>query len=112
MEKLTFKQYLESKSMLLNAVNNVPRASVVYEVTKYCSIPIGESDEDKVLVGLKPKNKIVVEWTYSNPASPTPESIRLIGTTSVLDDEKSLPFWNGDKLTKWLGRHTQPGDAK
>ena len=52
MEKLTFKQYLESKEQLLKAIENTPISLVEYEVKKYCNLSIGETEDDKELIGL------------------------------------------------------------
>lgn len=110
MKKLTFKEYVESKEQLLQAIANVPTAVVEYEVKKYCSLPVGETEDEKSLIGLKPKNKVIVEWKYDNPTQPTPESIRTIGPHDVNEDEKFATFWSGVKLAKWLARHANRGE--
>lgn len=107
---LTFKQYLESKDQLLKAIENTPTAIVEYEVKKYCSLTVGESEEEKSLIGLKPKHKIVVEWRYDSVQDPTPEAIQFIGLKDIDEDEKMQTFWSGTKLTKWLARHATKGD--
>lgn len=110
MERLTFKQYLDSKDQLLRAIENTPVAVYEYEVKKYCSLTIGETEEEKRLIGLKPKNRIIVEWRYDSIANPTPEAIRLLGTKEIDEDEKLMTFWSGSKLTKWLARHARNGE--
>lgn len=105
--KLSFKQYLESKEQLRKAVENVPVAITEYEVIHYCSLPLGEYEEDKVLIGLKPKQKIVVEWKYDTLEDPTPLNIKIQGVQSVDEDEQFQTFWAGSKLQKWLHRHTR-----
>jgi hypothetical protein len=105
--KLTFKQYLESKEQLLKAIENVPVSINEYEVIHYCSLPLGEYEEDKELVGLKPKQKIVVEWKYDTVDDPTPVSIKLKGVQSIDEDDHYQTFWTGQKLQKWLKRHTR-----
>lgn len=107
MEKPTFKQYLDSKAQLLKAIENTPVAVVEYEVKKYCSLTIGEDEDSKKVVGLKPKQKVVVEWHYDNIDNPTPEYVRLIGLKETDDMEQHDVFWSGIKLTKWLSRHTR-----
>jgi len=103
--KLTFKQYLDSKEQLRKAIANTPISIVEYEVRKYCSFPVGEED-DKQLMGLKPKHRIVVEWCYDDIDNPTPNSIQLSGLTNIDESEKFTTFWTGAKLKKWLERHT------
>lgn len=105
MEKLTFKQYLDSKEQLLKAIENTPVSVVEYEVKKYCSLTVGESEDDKSLVGLKPKQKIIIEWRYVSVDNPTPESIKFIGVKDADEDEEYCTFWSGNKLQKWLTRH-------
>ena len=42
MEKLTFKQYLESKSKLREAIKQTPVHKAEYVMRKYCKLPVGE----------------------------------------------------------------------
>lgn len=107
MEKLTFKQYLDSKEQLLKAIENTPVSTVEYEVKKYCSLTLGESEDSKIIVSLKPKQKVIVEWHYNNVDNPTPEYVRLVGLKETDEDEKHDVYWTGSKLTKWLSRHTR-----
>jgi hypothetical protein len=104
--KLTFKQYLEGKEQLRAATANTPTTIVEYEVRKYCSLCIGESKDESKIVGLKPKQKLIVQWRYDNMDNPTPEYIQFIGDTLLEDGEHPL-FWTGQKLHKWLMRHTR-----
>lgn len=106
----TFKQYLDSKEQLLKAIENTPVAVVEYEVKKYCSLAVGETEEEKTLIGLKPKNKVIVEWRYDNIQDPTPETVRLAGPKDIDEHEKFATFWSGSKLRKWLTRHAKQGE--
>lgn len=110
MEKLTFKQYLDSKDQLLKAIDNTPISIVEYEVQKYCSLTLGENEDAKVVYNLKPKHNIVVEWHYDNVTNPTPDHVRLIGLKETDEDEQHDVFWTSAKLTKWLARHTRKKD--
>ena len=107
MEKLTFKQYLDSKDQLLKAIENTPVSIVEYEVSKYCSLTLGESEDSKMVINLKPKQKVILEWHYITIANPTPEYVRLVGLKETDEDEKHDVYWTGSKLTKWLSRHTR-----
>lgn len=109
MKKLTFKQYLESKEQLLKAIENIPVTIVEYEVRKYCTFPVGTSESEKELINLKPKNKIIVEWKYDDIHHPTPTQISFKGTKNLDESERCSIFWSGDKLNKWLVRHTHEG---
>lgn len=110
MQKLTFKQYIESKEQLLKAIENTPISIVEYEIKKYCSIALGESQDEKQLIGLKPKQKIVVEWRYLSIDNPVIDTIQLIGLNEVDSNEKYTTFWTNSKLTKWLARHAKQGE--
>ena len=104
---LTFKQYLESKEQLLKAIENVPVSTKVYEIVHYCAIPLGEYEEDKITVSLKPKQKIIIDWQYDSITHPTPLNIKLQGVVAIDEDEQYQTFWTNEKLQKWLKRHTK-----
>lgn len=107
--KLTFKQYLESKEQLHKAIANTPITIIEYEVCKYCSIAVGETKDDHQIVGLRPRQKIIVQWRYDNPDNPTPDYIKVIGPNLLEDYEEQQTYWSGQKLQKWLLRHTTEG---
>lgn len=110
MERLTFKQYLESKEQLRKAIANVPTSILEYEIRKYCTISLGETEEEKITLSLKPKQKIIVEWRYDDIHDPSPETIKFVGVKDVDLDETYETFWSGNKLTKWLLRHATRGE--
>jgi hypothetical protein len=103
MVHLTFKQYLESRAQLLKAIENTPIAVLEYDIRKYCTIQVGESEDEKQLISLKPKNKLIVEWSYEDINDPEPISVRL-STNESFD-----VFWSGEKMKKWLVRHASKG---
>lgn len=106
MEKLTLKQYLNSKKQLIEAAKQVPVQEVQYTVRKYCKIPLGESKERREYVALKPKHTMVVEWLYDDFDNPTPVSIRFDGE-DVFEGREFKTFWSGEKLDKWLTRNAR-----
>jgi hypothetical protein len=111
--KLSFKEYLDSKQQLLNAIQNTPTSIVEYEVKKYCSLPLGETIEDSVDLSLKPKHTVIVEWKYEDLDNPAPTSISIITPNTMNDlDEKFNTFWSGAKLSKWLARHTTKKESQ
>lgn len=110
MQNQSFKQYIEGKRQLLQAVENTPTAVLEYEVKKYCSLTVGETEDDKELIGLKPRHKLVVEWRYDDPSAPTPEAIQVIGAKDIDIDDRFNTFWTGSKLQRWLTRHTTQGN--
>lgn len=109
MEKLTFKQYLESKEQLLKAIHNTPTSIMEYEVCKYCSLTVGDVETEKEVISLKPKHKLLVEWQYNDINNPTPINIKFKGLADVDEGDKYSTFWTGTKLQKWLTRHAFQG---
>jgi hypothetical protein len=106
MKPLTFKQYLESKEKLREAIANTPVSIVEYEIKDYCSIHLGEDKQDSTSVSLKPKYVITVEWLYEDLHNPTAQSITISGAT-VDDSESFTTFWSSQKLQRWLARHSK-----
>ena len=107
MRHLTFKEYLESKERLSEAVENTPKQTTTYDVTKYCRLVVGESKDDKTTISLKPKNRIIVEWEYLSIDNPTPLSIKFDGAKDVDPFNDHTTFWQGKKLQTWLWRNTR-----
>ena len=108
--KLTFKQYLEGKKQLYEAIKNTPTIIVEYQIRNYCAISIGESKENSKVVGLKPKQKIIVQWCYNNIDDPSPDYVKLQGVKNIDSDEQLSVFWPGKKMQRWLIRHTKEID--
>lgn len=104
---LSFKQYLESKLQLRAAIDQTPVSVKQYEVRKYCSIALGETKEESKVFGLKPKQKIVVEWRYDNIEDPTIVHIKFAGVQTLIEGEEHDTFWTSSKFKKWLARHTR-----
>jgi hypothetical protein len=96
---LSFKEYLEAKQILKMAGENLPLVKYLYEVRKYCKIPLsdGVSDE-KVYVSLKPKDTIEILWEFETPEKPNPKHICL-----TFDNDQVMYFsWSDAKITKWV----------
>ena len=105
MNKLSFKDYLESKKQLLQAIKESPIQTVNYDITTYCKLIVGEKD-DKQTISLKPKQSIVIEWEYSDINDvPNPISIRFEDVRDVDDLEEFTTYWSGDKLRCWLQKN-------
>ena len=109
MAHLTFKEYLESRNQLLKAIENTPISIVEYEVRKYCNMTIGENETEKELIGLRPKNSLIVEWRYDDINNPTPISIKFKGLKELDESDQFPMYWDGSKLKKWLLRHANEG---
>jgi hypothetical protein len=107
MEKLTFKQYLDSKEKLREAIKNTPVRKAEYVMRKYCKLPVGESKDDKKYIALKPKHKLVVEWMHTDLENPDLVSICFEGIDDVDASEEFKSFWSDERFKKWLLRNTR-----
>ena len=107
MEKLTFKQYLDSKSKLLEAIEESPIYTATYTVSKYCKLPVGESKDLKEHIQLKPKQQIIVEWDYGNPDAPEALSVRFNNVVDIDDEKEYNPLWISERLEKWLTKNAR-----
>ena len=108
MENLTFKEYLDSKARLVEALKETPVQQVRYGVRKYCKIPLGESKQLREYVSLKPKQVMVVEWHYVDIDNPTPVTIKFQDPEGEdLHNCLFETFWTGEKLKKWLARNAR-----
>lgn len=106
MAKLSFKEYLDSKEKLREAVAKVPQRTASYNVRKYCKLIVGESKDAKDQIALKPKQSIIVEWLYTDLDDPTIVSMTFEGVKEVDTAEEFITYWSGAKLLKWLNRNT------
>lgn len=106
MAKLSFKEYLDSKEKLREAVAKVPQRTASYNVRKYCKLIVGESKDAKDQIALKPKQSIIVEWLYTDLDDPTIVSMTFEGVKEVETSEEFTTYWSGAKLLKWLNRNT------
>lgn len=108
MKQLTFKEYWNSKEQLREAaVKNTPHQSRSYSVRKYCKLAVGESKAEREYVSLKPKQKIIVEWLYTDINNPTPVNLKFEGINEIDPDDPHLTFWEGAKLIGWLNRNAR-----
>lgn len=106
-DKLSFKQYLDSKEKLREAVTKTPQRVATYSVRKYCKLIIGESKDDKSQVTLKPNQKIIVDWLYEDIDNPTPVCLKFAGLKNINADDEHATYWQGVKLLKWLARNAR-----
>ena len=107
MKKLTFKEYIESKDQLRLAINESPIHTIPYSIRKYCRIPVGETKECKQYIMLKPKQKVLIEWKYTDSLLPDVISIQFENVDDISVDESFDPFWTTQRLQKWLSVNTK-----
>lgn len=105
--KLTFKQYLDSKEQLRQAITQTPVVSRQYEVVDYCNLPVLDECGNKVTLSLKPKVNLVVEWNYKSASDTNPKPASILTEGLASDDEWIEAYWNGNKMQQWLCRHTR-----
>ncbi len=98
---ITFKEYLDSKDRLREAVKETPVRVVEYEVRKYCKLPVGTCKEEKVYLSFKPKQTLIVEWLYTDFNNPKPTCVK------NKDFEIFPTYWKGKMFEKWLMRNTK-----
>ena len=104
--KLTFKEYLDSKHRLLEAISRSPVQRATYDVTKYCKLAVIDED-NKITILLKPKQQVIVEWKYEDLNNPTPVNLRIEDVKNPEIGEMSyLTNWKGMKLREWLKKNT------
>lgn len=106
--KLSFREYLDSKKKLLEAITVSPIQRSSYDVNKYCKLVV-VMDGEKQTILLKPLQQVIVEWKYDNIDNPTPLSIRVEDIKApILEEVVYTTNWKGTKLTEWLNKNTRP----
>jgi len=105
--KLTFKEYVESKTTLLAAIDKTPQCVVEYNVSKYCKLVVGESMNNKEHIGLKPNQKVLVEWKYEDVDNPTIVNISFSKVDKVDPSQQYNSYWGTARLQRWLLSNTQ-----
>lgn len=105
MSHISFSDYIRSKQQLREALLQDPIHTVVYEVKKYCRIPLGETKDSKEYYNLKPKQYVSVKWKYADlDGIPEPLSV----TIPLDEGDTNLPtFQTGERLMKWLSTNAQ-----
>ena len=106
-DKLTFKEYLNSKERLREALQKTPERTGRYAINKYCKIAIGETKDSKEYVNLKPKQRVEVDWLYEDIENPSVQSIRFYDVEGIKDGVEFSILWGHDRLDKWLFKNAR-----
>lgn len=109
---MSFKEYLESKNKLREALQRVPQRTAEYRVKEYCKLVIGESKDQKRYIPLKPNQKIFVDWKYDNMDNPTINSLQFEGVHHIDCEQEFATPWQGKKLQQWLSKNTRETTPK
>lgn len=95
--KLSFKEYYESKTVLLRESSSVVEFNTIHDVYKYCRVPFS-LNESKTYVAFKPKDKLHVLWERRNGII-SRKQFTIAGNTY-------LPLWNRSKMKVWVEQST------
>lgn len=107
MNKLTFKEYCESKKQLVEATNKPAITQVHYTVRKYCKIPVLNEQDDIQYVSLKPKQEILIEWLHEDIYFPQCKFLEFHKVDVVDSKQRFYPRWSKQKLHDWLLNNTK-----
>ena len=106
-KNLSFKEYVESKNKLREAVKNIPQRTARYNMRKYGRLPIDEGEDDKQYINLKPKNTIVIHWLYEDFDNPTVVKLTFSNTDGIDENQQFNIQWTGKRLMNWLHKNAQ-----
>lgn len=93
MNKLSFKEYYESKLELKQQNESTVIFKTTHDIGKYCKVPFMIS-ESKVYVSLKPRDSMVVEWKRT--------SNDIVPLSFNINGVEYLPSWNSSKMKTWV----------
>lgn len=100
-QKTTFKDYLESKELLKLALEDVPKVKEIYEIEKYCTVPVKEGSDEPSYIKLKPKDLIEILWE-NTPGDRTPKHFVLL-----TEDDCHVFAWSNAKIRSWVDKMTR-----
>lgn len=111
MTKISFKEYYKlSKQQLVEAVNTTPSVVNNYNVRSYCKLPLLNEDSEEVVVNLKPKQKISINWLYEDINNPTCVSVSFDGVKEIESYISLKTKWKTKKMIEWLNKNTNQQD--
>ena len=107
MRQLSFKEYIESKKQLIEAIERSPIQSHTYKIIKYCKLGI-DIDGKKTDVLLKPKQTISVSWSYRDvhDANPTPISVSFHDLPNMDEMDKYNFVLPPNRVSAWIDSNT------
>jgi hypothetical protein len=98
---ITFKQYMESKDILKQSLNETPKQTKKYNITTYRTL-INELES----VSVKPDYQIEVKWDYKNIESPSILNFILYDRDNNKILEKSeFNELVSNKIKKWIDKN-------
>lgn len=103
-KKISFKDYLESKRRLQEAIQNEAHYTINYRITRYCRLVV-ENDSKKEPINLKPGHMITINWRKL-AESPEPMDITFENTKNTVPGKKYRTTMERFVFIRWLGRNS------
>lgn len=105
----TFKEYLKSKQVLVEALTRTPKTTTQYIMKKYCKLSPHDITNESVSteISLKPKHILIVECTWPSHHTPEIHSISFQNIEGVDSNVKFMLPWKNDKIISWLDKNTK-----
>ena len=102
---ITFKEYINSKQVLLDAAKEPAQKITKHSLNKYCKIPkaLDESSNEKEELALKPTDDLTVFWEGGEQ-----DTIKKVIVRNIKSDltETFKPYWSNQKMKTWLDKNT------
>ena len=95
--KLSFKEYYDSKQLLLRENTATVEFQTTHDVYKYCRVPFS-LNETKTYVSFKPKDKINILWERSGGV--------IVRKQFTISEVTYIPLWNSAKMKTWVEQTT------
>lgn len=106
----TFKEYLDSKQVLIEALSKTALTTNRYVLKTYCKIPVLDLENadtiERTEISLKPKQTIILECSWPTYQTPIVHSISFQNLKTVDCNKKYMLPWKNEKILKWLDKNT------
>lgn len=102
----SFKEYLQSKEILVEALSKTAKTNNRYILKTYCKLPVYDGD-DKLEISLKPKSEIIVECTWPTYNEPLVHNIKFSNVVGVDSNKSFIVSWKNEKILRWLDKNAK-----
>jgi hypothetical protein len=109
-QKLTFKQYLESKNQLIEKAKEISIVDEKRRVLKYCKLPtfIIKTNICEHNLNLKPNDTITCQRIIKENQKDFVRCFFMVDDDKTPSDRSFFPRWNQEKIQKWIDKNTSP----